>query len=64
MRGKDKLEGELKPFREENDIAVAHTKNINQQYENAQATVSDIVSDQIKTQIRIDHLTSYLVISL
>ena len=60
---KDKLEGELNPVCEEKDIAVAHTKNLNQQYENAQVTVSDMGSDQIKPQSRIDDLTSDLVLS-
>ena len=29
LRGKHELEGELKRIREEKDIAVAHTKNLN-----------------------------------
>ena len=45
------------------DIAVAHTKNPNRQYENVQATVSDMESDQIKLQSRINDLTSDLVVS-
>ena len=57
------MEGELKPVREENYIAVAHTNNINQQYENAQATVSDMGSVQIKPQSHIDDITSDLVVS-
>ena len=60
---KDKLEGELNPVCEEKDIAVAHTKNPNQQYENTQATVSNMGSDQIKPYIRIYDLTSDLVLS-
>ena len=48
VRRKYDLEGELKCVRAEKNIAVAHTKNINGQYENAQATVSDMESDQIK----------------
>ena len=60
---KDDLEGELKCVRKEKYIVVVHTKNTNRQYENAQARVSEMESDQIKLQGRIDDLTSDLVIS-
>ena len=63
LRGKDELEGELKRVSEEKDIAVAHTKNLNLQYENAQATVTDVESDQIKLHSPIDDLTSDLFVS-
>ena len=54
----------MKRVCEEKDISVAHTKNINQQYENSQAIVSDMESDHIKLQIFIDDLTSELVVSI
>ena len=57
------LEGEFKHVHEEKDIAGANTNNINIQYENAQATVSDTESDQIKLQSCIDDLTSDLVVT-
>ena len=57
------LGGELKCVREEKDIEVEHTKNINRKYENAQATVADIEYDQIELQSHIDYLTSDLVVS-
>ena len=41
-------EGELKHVHEEKDIAVAHTMNLNKQYDNAQAKVSGMEYDQIK----------------
>ena len=53
----------MKRVCEENDTAVAHINNLNKQYEDAQAKVSDIKSDQIKLQSHIDDLTSDLVIS-
>ena len=53
----------MKRVCEENYIAVAHTKNLNRQYENAQATVSDMSYDQIKLQSHIDDLTSDLAVS-
>ena len=62
MRGKDELKGELKFVREEKDVAVAHTKNINRKYDNAQAAVSEMEYDQIKPQSRIyDVGTSYFL---
>ena len=42
MDGKYEPKGELNRVREEKDFAVAHTKNLNRQYDNAQATVPDI----------------------
>ena len=48
LRGKDELEGELKRVREEKDVTVAYTNNINRQYENARATESDMEYDRIK----------------
>ena len=53
----------MKCVREEKDIEVEHTKNINRKYENAQATVADIEYDQIELQSHIDYLTSDLVVS-
>ena len=53
----------MKHVCEEKDIAVAHTNNINFQYNNAQATVSDMESDQIKLHSPIDDITSDLVVS-
>ena len=53
----------MKRILEEKYIEVAHTNNPNQQYENAQATVSGMESDQIKLQSRIDDLTIDLVVS-
>ena len=64
VRRKYDLEGELKCVRAEKNIEVAHTKNINGKYENAQATVSDMESDQIKIQSCIYYLTSDLVVCL
>ena len=52
----------MKRVREEKDIAVAHTKNINRQYENSQETVPDMKYYQIKLQSCIDYLTSDLVV--
>ena len=63
LRGKYELEGELKRVCEEKDIAVAYIKNLNRQYENAQATLLDMESDQIKLQSRIDDITIELVVS-
>ena len=63
LRGKDDLVGEFKRVCEEKDISVAHTKSISQQYDNVQATVSDMESYQIKLQSRIDNITSELVVS-
>ena len=63
MRGKYYLKGELKRVCEEKDIAGAHTKNINRQYDNAQAKVSDMESDRSKLQNCIDDLTSDLIVS-
>ena len=44
-------------------ISVAHINNLNQQYENAQETVSDMEYYQITLQSRIYDLTSDLVVS-
>ena len=63
MRVTDDLEGEFKHVREEQDIAVAHTKNINRQHKNAQVTVSDMESYQIKLQSHIYDLTDDLALS-
>ena len=63
LRVKYELKGELKRVREERDVAVAHTKNLNRQYKNSQVTVSDTESYQIKLQSLIDDLTSDLVVS-
>ena len=53
----------MKGVCEEKEIAVAHTNNINQQFKNKQATVSDMEYYQIKIQSRIDDLTSDLFVS-
>ena len=53
----------MKRVCEEKDVAVAHTNNLNQKYENVQATVSYMKYDQIKLQNLIDDLTSDLFVS-
>ena len=57
------MEGELKRVREENETTLAHTKNLNWQYENSQATVSYMEYYQIKPLSGIYDLTSDLVVS-
>ena len=61
-REKDEHKVKLKRVCEEEEIAVAHTKNINRQYDNAQATVSYMEYYQIILQSRIDDLFSDLVV--
>ena len=63
LSGKYDLEGELKRVCEEKIIEVVHTMNLSRQYENAQATVSEMESYQIKLQSRIDDITSDFVVS-
>ena len=63
MSKKYELEGELKSVCEEKYIAVAPTKNLNRQYENVQAIVSEMESDQIKQKSRVDDITNDLVVS-
>ena len=62
LSGKDDLEVEFERFFKGKYIAIAHTNNINRQYENAHETVSDTESDQLKLQSRINDLTSDLVV--
>ena len=56
------MEGELNRVCEIKYISVVHTNILIRQYENAQATVSDMEYYQIKIQSRIDDLTSDLVV--
>ena len=53
LRGEIEIERKLKHVCEEKDIASAHTKNINWQYNNIEETVSHKEYDQIKLQIHI-----------